>query len=120
MEKKREEDIQSLTSDERKAISLLKKSLQEKFGLVKLILFGSKARGDHTPDSDVDLLALVKEPKTQELRSAVSETQFEILLQVDAPIMCKVENYDDWVNGKGEVWLPLRDNVEREGLEIEL
>lgn len=31
-------------------------ALCERFGVARLELFGSSARGDHTPDSDVDLL----------------------------------------------------------------
>ncbi|WP_263363372.1 nucleotidyltransferase domain-containing protein [Pseudanabaena sp. UWO310] len=45
----------------------LKLGLKELYGdrLVKLILFGSHARGEANPDSDIDLLAVLKSPVSQ-------------------------------------------------------
>ena len=45
----------------------LKRDLQELYGdrLVKLILFGSHARGEANLDSDIDLLAVLKSPVSQ-------------------------------------------------------
>jgi uncharacterized protein len=36
--------------------------LRDEFGVTSLFLFGSAARGDHTPDSDVDLLVEFERP----------------------------------------------------------
>lgn len=58
------EDIPTLTHTEREAILLLKERLRQNFNLVKMILYGSKARGDHHDHSDVDLMVLVEDPKT--------------------------------------------------------
>ena len=41
----------------------LKPLLEQEYGVVKLGLFGSVARGDNTEDSDVDILIEVKRPK---------------------------------------------------------
>jgi len=48
-------------------INEIKRSLHELYGdrLVKLILFGSHARGEANPDSDIDLLAVFKSPISQ-------------------------------------------------------
>ena len=45
----------------------LKRELRSLYGdrLVKLILFGSHARGEANPDSDIDLLAVLKSPVSQ-------------------------------------------------------
>ena len=47
----------------RKILRELKKGLTEIYGdqLKSVILFGSYARGDHTPASDVDLLVVLRE-----------------------------------------------------------
>ena len=47
----KEEILKTLASD--------KPELQKKFKVSKLALFGSYARGDQTPDSDVDILVEV-------------------------------------------------------------
>jgi predicted nucleotidyltransferase len=119
MKKSRIEDIATLSNNEKQAIILLKEQLAQNFNLVKLILFGSKARGDYNEYSDVDLIALVQEPKTAEVRDKLSELQFEVIMQQDAPIMSTIENYNNWLDEK-EVSLPFKDNVESEGVEIEI
>jgi predicted nucleotidyltransferase len=51
-----------LTKNEKLALGELKKELKKKLGnnLVKMILYGSKARGDAKLSSDVDVLIVVK------------------------------------------------------------
>ena len=54
----------SLTSSITPILREIKRELQKLYGdrLVKLILFGSHARGEANPDSDIDLLAVLKSP----------------------------------------------------------
>jgi predicted nucleotidyltransferase len=113
-----EKDIPSLTEEEVIAVSKLKEKVKKNFNVIKMILFGSKARGDHNKDSDVDLLILVEEQKTIENRNLLCDIQFEVLMEQDAPLMTKLENYGDWE--RGQVWLPLKNNVLEDGVEIEL
>ncbi len=50
-----------------KAIELLTRSkpeLEERFGVTRLALFGSTARGTASPDSDVDILVAFDGPAT--------------------------------------------------------
>jgi predicted nucleotidyltransferase len=119
MMKLHEADIPMLTDEEMNAITLLKEKLKTAFFLKKLILFGSKARGDFDKDSDVDLLVLVGEEKNKETRSKLSDVQYDVITTIfDAPLMSILENYDDWCDKNK--WIAIRDNVEREGIEIEL
>lgn len=48
-----------LSDQDRAAIEAAAEMLRERFGATGVILFGSKARGDDTPDSDIDLLVLL-------------------------------------------------------------
>jgi predicted nucleotidyltransferase len=50
-----------LSSNETSAIGRLKTALAERLGrqLVEIRLFGSKARGDSRPESDIDMLVIV-------------------------------------------------------------
>ncbi len=52
-----------LEKPEKEAIELLAEGLREHFGpeLIQLFLFGSKARGDDRPNSDVDVLVVLKD-----------------------------------------------------------
>lgn len=70
-----------LTPEETKAVLEYKKRLAEKLGpeLVKVSLYGSKARGDFNNDSDIDLLVIVEE-KT----SLIKEIIYDTLLDINA------------------------------------
>ena len=59
--------------------------LRAKFGerYVKLILFGSRARGDHKPDSDADVAVVMRDKVEEEwkLTRSVGEETYDILLK---------------------------------------
>ncbi len=57
--------MDKLHENERAALKELKARLPRDFGLVELKLFGSKARGDSSPESDVDLVVVVREHNWQ-------------------------------------------------------
>ena len=119
MKRVNETELTTLTSEEMLAISILKRRLKKEFNVVKLILFGSKARGDHSKHSDIDLLVLVKEPSTRETKEKLSDLQFDTIMEQDAPLMSILENYSNWIT-EVNVSLPLKDNIESEGIEIEI
>lgn len=56
MDIKNEVNISSLTNVERKAVREFREKIVAEFPDAKLILYGSKARGDHSIGSDIDLL----------------------------------------------------------------
>lgn len=95
----------------------LKQELQELYGdrLVKLILFGSYARGEANPDSDIDLLAVLKSPvsQVQEI-SYMSELCVKILLDYDE-LVSIVPMSEDRFNAKD---VALLRNIQREGIEL--
>ncbi len=49
--------------NQNETLSLLEREMKRRLGdrLRKIILFGSRARGDHEPDSDYDLLVVLNE-----------------------------------------------------------
>lgn len=56
--------------DQKDIISLLrdeKRILREKFGLISIGLFGSHAKGTEGPESDIDLLVELVEPRFDSL-----------------------------------------------------
>ncbi len=62
-------NLQALTAD---PWQVLRKKLEQKLkgvGLVKIVLFGSMARKEERPDSDVDLLVVIKSKKDKEKAS---------------------------------------------------
>jgi predicted nucleotidyltransferase len=81
----------SLNVDEKSALKSFKTHLEDVLGngLVDLKLFGSKARGDDTPFSDLDVLAVVADEDWQ-ISDTVYGVATEVLLQTGICISPKV------------------------------
>ena len=95
----------------------LKQELQALYGdrLVKLILFGSHARGEANPASDIDLLALLRSPVSQvEEISNMSELCVKILLDYDE-LVSIIPMSEDRFNAKD---VALLRYIQREGIEL--
>jgi uncharacterized protein len=63
----------------------LKRRLERRFGerFVALYLFGSRARGDHEPDSDVDVAVILdqKLPDSFDVSREILEDTYDLLLE---------------------------------------
>jgi len=95
----------------------LKQELQELYGdrLVKLILFGSHARGEANPDSDIDLLAVLKSPvsQVQEI-SYMSDLRVKILLERDELVSIIPITEEDFSKRN----VSFLRNIRKEGIEL--
>ncbi len=102
-------------------LSEIAKTAKETFGeqLDSVILYGSYARGDYTPDSDVDIMILVKGIAPENLwryRSAITSKSSELGLKYDLLIVTLIKDSD--IFNKYLNVLPFYQNVHREGIRI--
>lgn len=95
------------------AVALLKR----RFPVEDVILFGSVARGTTSDDSDIDLLILTREPATHALRSAISDTLFEVNQKYGTLLSAVVVEHRSWLSGPHSL-LPLHEEVERDGVRL--
>ncbi len=81
----------ALSKKEKSALRQFKNALEQILGgqLIILKLFGSKARGNDRPDSDIDLLVIVASDDWR-IRDKVYDVATDILLQKDVCISPKV------------------------------
>ena len=103
------EDVKDTLKELKKRIEGM---LKEKF--VEIILFGSYARGDYEPDSDIDVLLVVKEKLTRKERDGISRISSDLSLTYDIVITCFDYLYTDFKNRNS----PFLLNVRREGVAI--
>ncbi len=104
-----------LKQRDRQAIEEAVRLLRSNFPIDRVILYGSKATGTDTPESDLDLLLLTKASLSWQERDAITEALFDIELAHDVVISTLVIPKSDWVAGRYSV-LPIHDEVERYGV----
>jgi len=91
----------------------LKTIYQDNF--VKLILFGSQARGDAKPDSDIDVLVVLKNTSNfEQKRQQVIKLISDLCLEHQILISCVYVNEYQFSYEKS----PLLINIRREGILI--
>ena len=74
-----------MTLEEKAALSELKKILRERYNVTSVLVYGSKARGDDSPDSDIDVM-IVLDDYTPRIEAAVDEMVYDINLDHDCLI----------------------------------
>ena len=95
----------------------LRRRFEELYGgrLVKLVLYGSQARGEAHKYSDVDILVVLKGPvhPGQEIERT-GEFVSGLSLEYDAVIQCLFLDEEQYAGAES----PLVENVAKEGVEI--
>ncbi len=81
----------------------------------KVILFGSRARGDYHADSDWDFLILTQKEASRLLQDQIREMLYELELDQEQVITSIIESEEIW---KRYQETELYRNVLREGIEI--
>jgi predicted nucleotidyltransferase len=71
--------------EEKAALEDLKRVLRDRCGVTSVVLYGSKARGDDSPDSDIDVM-IVLEEYTPKIEAVVDEAVYDINLAHDCLI----------------------------------
>jgi len=96
----------------------LRDRLKEQFSdrLVRLVLFGSRARGDNDLDSDIDVLAVLK-GKAEDLPQLQAGTDIEVELDLKYGMLPTIFFIDEERYNHREG--PFMRNVRREGVLVE-
>ena len=82
----------------------------------KAWLFGSYARGEQTPDSDIDVAVLLKDGITEEMHDEMIELVVDFELDLGITVSVVPVEYDNYLKWKR--LLPFYKNIHREGIVI--
>jgi len=94
-----------------KAIKLILKSIVPD---ARVILFGSRARGDEKPGSDWDILIILDKPKVEPSDfDTISYPLYELGWQEDEHFSAKLYTKSEWMKRS---FTPFYKNVEKEGI----
>lgn len=105
-----------LKKNEERAIIKLKEILSKRFNLIELRLFGSKARGDSTSESDIDVMIEIAE-SNPDIRLQIYDIIFEINLENDTFISTTIFSKKEIEDGPmGES--PIYKIIHKEGVPI--
>ncbi len=113
-----EEKSLNLTLSERAALDGYLANLCGQYGdrLERVVLFGSKARGDFAPESDLDILVVLHDGDWR-LRDAVALAAFDPMIEhgvVLSPLIVDVADYLWWQEHNA----PIYRNICAEGVDL--
>jgi predicted nucleotidyltransferase len=88
-----------LVGNERQAVEAVVKMLKEQFPIKRVILFGSKVRGDFDEYSDIDLLLITSRPLYWKEEKAIVDVLFDLGLAHDVIFSPLFASADEWESG---------------------
>lgn len=108
----------ALTQKEKDGLASFKGALQSLLGdnLLSLRLFGSRARGEGTEESDLDVLVLVTK-KDRALCRRIVEESLEVDLAYEINLAPTILSADEYQRNR-EYGTPFYRNVERESVSL--
>ena len=103
-------------TDQRQMLARLSKDIRARLGehLRRIILFGSRARGDAKPDSDYDLLVVV-DKVDRNVKEAIDDIAGEMLYQFGAVVSAFPTSEEVT---KSRKYSPLLINVAKDGVLV--
>lgn len=110
-------ESQSLREHAYSTLSSLKQSFRALYGprLLHLVLFGSQARGDALPGSDLDVLVVLRgKVRPGEEIERTSQLVADLSLKENLVISCLFMDEDRFLHRQG----PLLRSIRKEGIEV--
>jgi len=99
-------------------IHLIRQKVDEIDNTADVILYGSRARGDNKPDSDWDVMILLKQKNVdKKVEQTFRHHLLDLELEIGVPVSVFVYSKSDW-EGKYSI-TPLFRSIKKEGILIQ-
>ena len=106
-----------LSEKDLNVIYKLKKKLLDRFPRTRVILYGSKVRGNSEKFSDIDVLILLDRKIDTKLEKQILDIAYDIELEFDIVFGIMIESKEFWGSSLAGI-MPLHQNIEKEGVLI--
>ena len=110
--------IMRLTPDEQSWLDAYCQLLKEQYPSIvtRMVIYGSKARGDDHPDSDLDVLLIVKN-EAAHLKRQLRRHGYELAATSDAVPSILAYTQDEWESRK-KSGSPFQQAIERDAVSV--
>ena len=105
-----------ILTNEKKALNVLKMELNKRYDLIDLRIFGSKSKDLDTPESDLDVMVVLKN-LTPLLESEIDDLIFEINIENDCLITAIFFDQEEIEAGPLSE-SPIYKKITREGIAL--
>lgn len=106
--------------DTEEAVRRFLSLIASRYDMVGAIVYGSRARGTHRPDSDADVAVLLKGVHQRVLTTtlAMADVAFDVLLETGINISPLPVWIDEWEHPENYSNPALLQNIAREGVRL--
>ena len=106
-----------LSTPLRDALQEVHRRITSEFRVERLVLFGSLVRGESDEESDVDLLIVLAEPPTYQVRDRITSLILDINLEYGTNLSELIVDRQTWDSGLPAT-LPIHKEIEEEGIRL--
>ena len=106
-----------LADNDRAALAAAIAAIQDRWPVERIILFGSKARGDDDAESDIDLLVMTTTSVEAAEENAMQEAAWEAGIRHRRAVQLVVRSHEQWWHGIDQA-TPLRLQIDADGVEV--
>jgi len=99
------------------ALQTVRERIAAEFAADRIVLFGSVVRGQADEESDVDLLIVLQDPPTHQMRNRITRMILDINLEHDTNLSELIIDRQTWDHGLPSV-LPIHEVIEEEGIQL--
>jgi uncharacterized protein len=107
----------TLADSDRAALAATIAAIRDRWPVERVILFGSKARGDDDCESNIDLLVITSLPVDAAEANAMQETAWDVGHEHGLAVQLVVRSHQQWWNGIDQA-TPLRLQIDADGIEV--